>query len=215
MNLHLSSLISLYPHGLKPPLPNPNTIPASVLIPIYRDTQGKDCVVLTKRSEHLKNHPGQISFPGGVQNGNETLLDTALREWEEEVGESKETIHPLGSFGEFNTFTGFTIVPFLGIYSGNFRFKPNSEEVDKMILLNLDSFQQNHFYEMENPRSPGKRVYYLELENDILWGATANILVELLIQFGSFQRRGIKVLSNLNKPPFFDPRKKYQTNPNR
>ncbi len=210
MILNFASLSSLYPNGLNPPLPQTASKPASVLIPIYRDTHGGDCVVLTKRSEHLKNHPGQISFPGGVQSGSETLLDTALREWEEEVGESKETIQPLGSFGEFNTFTGFIIVPFLSIYTGNFQFKPNSEEVDRMILLNLDSFLQNPFYEMENPRSPGKRVYYLELEKDILWGATANILVDLLIQFGSFQRRGIKILSNLNNPPFFDPGKEYQ-----
>jgi 8-oxo-dGTP pyrophosphatase MutT (NUDIX family) len=213
LNLNLDALTSLYPNGLDPPLPNSKSKPASVLIPIFRDTKGRDCVVLTKRSEHLKNHPGQISFPGGVQSGSETLLDTALREWEEEVGESKETIKPLGSFGEFNTFTGFIIVPFLGIYTGNFNFKPNAGEVARMILLNLDAFNQDPFYEMENPRSPGKRVYYLELDKDILWGATASILVDLLIQFGSFHRQGIKIYSNLNKSPYFDPSKEYQLQP--
>jgi 8-oxo-dGTP pyrophosphatase MutT (NUDIX family) len=208
--LNLTSLTFFYPKGLEPLIPITTSKPASVLIPIYRDAKGRDCVILTKRSEHLKNHPGQISFPGGLQSGKESLLDTALREWEEEVGELKETIKPLGSFGEFNTFTGFIIVPFLGIYSGNFQFKPNSDEVERMILLNLDAFYHNPFYEMENPRSPGNRVYYLEIGKDILWGATANILVDLLIQFGSFQRQGIKILSNLNKPPFFDPKKEYQ-----
>ena len=82
-----------------------------------------------------------------------------------------------------------------------------------MIFLNLEVFNTGAFFEMENPRSPGKKVYYLELEGDLLWGATAQILVRLLHEFGSFNRRGIRVLSNLDIPPFFNPNLEYKIQP--
>jgi 8-oxo-dGTP pyrophosphatase MutT (NUDIX family) len=211
--LELESLPLRYPHRLKPTIPISGSKPASVIIPLFKDANGQDNVVLTKRSETLKNHPGQISFPGGVCGNEEELLETAEREWEEEVGEPRTTLDVIGSFGEFNTFTGFIIVPFIAYYSGKFIFKPNKEEVDKMIFLNLEVFNTGAFFEMENPRSPGKQVYYLELEDELLWGATAQILVRLLHEFGSFHRRGIRVLSNLDKPPFFSPNIEYKIQP--
>jgi 8-oxo-dGTP pyrophosphatase MutT (NUDIX family) len=211
--LKLESLPIGYPQRLKPTIPISGQKPASVIIPLFKDTNGQDNVILTKRNENLKNHPGQISFPGGVCSTDEELLETAEREWEEEVGEPRNTLDVIGSFGEFNTFTGYIIVPFIAYYTGKFIFNPNKEEVDKMILLNLEVFNTGAFYEMENPRSPGKQVYYLELEGDLLWGATAQILVRLLHEYGSFNRRGIRVLSNLNKTPFFNPNIEYKIQP--
>ena len=210
MILKLESLPFGYPHRLNPTISIPGPKPASVIIPLYKDTNGQDNVILTKRSETLKNHPGQISFPGGVCSNGEELLETAEREWEEEVGEPRSTLDVIGSFGEFNTFTGYIIVPFIAFYSGEFIFNPNREEVDKMILLNLEEFNTGAFFEMENPRSPGKKVYYLVLDGDLLWGATAQILVRLLQEFGSFKRRGIRVLSNLDRPPYFNPNIEYK-----
>jgi hypothetical protein len=82
-----------------------------------------------------------------------------------------------------------------------------------MIFLNLEEFNTGAFFEMENPRSPGKKVYYLVLDGDLLWGATAQILVRLLQEFGSFKRRGIRVLSNFDKPPYFNPNIEYKIQP--
>ena len=205
MKLYLDNLSLKYPCKLNPSVPQTLSKASSVVIPLYSDINGNFSVILTKRNENLKNHPGQISFPGGVKGKEEDLLETALREWEEEVGDNRHSLEVLGSFGEFNTFTGYVIVPFVAYYKGNFNFKPNPDEVERMILLDLESFHTDPFYEMEHPRNPGKSVYYLKIKNDILWGATAQILVSFLSEFGNFERRGKKVLPNLNKPPFFNP----------
>ncbi|NBU97342.1 MAG: CoA pyrophosphatase [Spirochaetia bacterium] len=205
MKLYLDSLSLKYPCKLNPSVPQSSSKASSVVVPLYSDTNGNFSVILTKRNENLKNHPGQISFPGGVKGQGENLMETALREWEEEVGDNRHSLEVLGSFGEFNTFTGYVIVPFIAYYKGNFNFKPNPDEVERMILLDLESFHSEPFYEMENPRNPGKSIYYLRLSNDILWGATAQILVSFLSEFGNFERRGEKVFPNLNKPPFFSP----------
>jgi 8-oxo-dGTP pyrophosphatase MutT (NUDIX family) len=205
VKLNLENLGVKYPNKLNPRVPQTSSKASSVVVPLFCDSNENFSVILTKRNENLKNHPGQISFPGGVKSQEEDLLETALREWEEEVGDHRDSLEVLGSFGEFNTFTGYVIVPFVAYYKGNFNFNPNLDEVERMILLDLEAFQTNPFFEMDHPRNPGKSVYYLKIMNDILWGATAQILVSFLSEFGNFERRGKKVVPNLNRPPFFNP----------
>jgi 8-oxo-dGTP pyrophosphatase MutT (NUDIX family) len=205
VKLFLDNLTVKYPNKLYPAVPQTSSKASSVVVPLFSDSNENFSVILTKRNENLKNHPGQISFPGGVKGQEEDLLETALREWEEEVGDNRDSLEVLGSFGEFNTFTGYVIVPFIAYYKGDFNFNPNLDEVERMILLDLETFQTNPFFEMDHPRSPGKSVYYLKIMDDILWGATAQILVSFLSEFGNFDRRGKKVFPNLNRPPFFNP----------
>ena len=88
---------------------------SSVLVPFYFTNENKPGIILTKRSEHLKNHPGQISFPGGkFDESDKTLLETALREWEEETGETRETLEIIGSYHSLDTGTGYHIKYLIG-----------------------------------------------------------------------------------------------------
>ena len=78
-----------------------------MVLPFYQTGNHKTGILLTKRSEHLKSHAGQISFPGGkFDESDGTLLETALREWEEETGERRETLEIIGSYHGLNTGTG-------------------------------------------------------------------------------------------------------------
>ena len=154
-----------------------------MIIPLYKTSEDGYTLILTKRNENLKNHPGQISFPGGVKGDTESLLETAFREWEEEVGESRDKLEVCGSFGEFNTSTGYIIVPFIAFYSGDFNFSPNPDEVERIILLELNTFYENPFFEVSHPKYPGRSIYYLQLKEELLWGATANIIVKFLREF--------------------------------
>ncbi|MCB1141426.1 MAG: CoA pyrophosphatase [Leptospiraceae bacterium] len=183
----------------------PGVRASSVIIPIFKNSNGGHSVILTKRSEELKHHPGQISFPGGTLSENETFLGAGIREFEEELGVPGSDLDPISDFGYFDTSTGFVIIPFIAYYKGDFQFKPNPSEVDKVIIFDLEMFNEKPFYAMESKRVQGKYVYYLQLEDDLLWGATAMILVSLLRKLSNFDREPIRVRSNLSGPPFFNP----------
>ena len=138
---------------------------SSVLVPFYFTNENKPGIILTKRSEHLKNHPGQISFPGGkFDESDKTLLETALREWEEETGETRETLEIIGSYHSLDTGTGYHITPFISIYRGNFNFSPNQNEVDFLIHLELEKLLSSPFYTMEWEKHPSGRfhIYYFD-----------------------------------------------------
>ncbi|MBP9884724.1 MAG: CoA pyrophosphatase [Leptospiraceae bacterium] len=184
---------------------------SSVLVPFYFTNENKPGIILTKRSEHLKNHPGQISFPGGkFDESDKTLLETALREWEEETGETRETLEIIGSYHSLDTGTGYHITPFISIYRGNFNFSPNQNEVDFLIHLELEKLLSSPFYTMEWEKHPSGRfhIYYFDLPEGLLWGATCHILLQFLKEFCEFNRKPQLVERNLSKAPFFSPPKK-------
>jgi 8-oxo-dGTP pyrophosphatase MutT (NUDIX family) len=178
---------------------------AAVVIPlVYKND--KIGFLLTKRSDNLKNHPGQISFPGGVVSPTDaSVLETALREWEEEVGSSKIDIQVMGRYIDMFTGTGFHISTIIGEYSGNYNFKLCSREVDFLFELYLDDFYQCPFYSIRTEKEHYKEFYYLDHPKGLLWGATCKILVTLLQDFFDFERQPTPAQFNLSKPPFFQP----------
>jgi len=191
---------------------------SSVVFPIFKDSEGRLSLILTKRSEKLRNHAGQISFPGGVYSTlDKNLNETALREWEEETGESRESIEVLGKYTEIKTRTGYHIVPFVGIYTGSFQFHPN-EEVDFLFTMNFSEFQNIPFYMTEYMTNPQKLIYYFHHDAGLIWGATCEMIVRFLRDFLGFDRIPENVCPNIQSPPFFippgmksspDPAKKY------
>jgi 8-oxo-dGTP pyrophosphatase MutT (NUDIX family) len=189
-----------------------NTKASSVILPIYEkpdDTQG---IILQKRNSNLKAHPGQISFPGGAHSSHDkNLLETALREWEEEMGESSSVLEVLGEYPGLYTHTGFHISPFIARYKGTFRFNPNPEEVERPILLDLNRLKTSPFYSIRIRRSGAKEleIYYFDLEEGLLWGATGRIIVNFLREHAKFDREPTQVEPNLGFPPFFDPIRKF------
>jgi 8-oxo-dGTP pyrophosphatase MutT (NUDIX family) len=184
---------------------------SSVILPFYFTSDNKPAILLTKRSEHLKSHAGQISFPGGkFDEADKTLLETALREWEEETGETRDTLEIIGSYHSLNTGTGYHITPFISIYKGNFNFNLNKHEVDFMIHMELEDLLYAPFYTIEWGNHPSGRfhIYYFDLPQGLLWGATCHILFHFLKEFCGFDRKPEIVKANLNSAPFFLPPKK-------
>lgn len=186
------------------PFAQGRTIPlaSSVILPFFSFESGDTGILLTTRSKHLKSHPGQISFPGGVQEENEDLEETALREWEEEMGVSRDCLEILGRIHSLVTITGYHITPFVGIYSGDFQFLL-SDEVESAFSISMEFVETSGFYCIDFQRSGRNRVYYFDIPgHGLLWGATCEILVRFLRTTQNFQREPKLVQPNLPYPPF-------------
>ena len=184
---------------------------SSVVLPFYKTENGKSGILLTKRSDHLKSHAGQISFPGGkFDELDKTLLETALREWEEETGSSRDNLEVIGSYHSLNTGTGYHITPYITLYKGDFQFKPNRNEVDFLLHVELEELLHLPFYTIYFDQHPSGRfdIFYFDLPQGLLWGATCHILVQFLNEFCEFRRIPEPVKANLNAAPFFSPPKK-------
>ena len=153
---------------------------AAVLVPVVeRDDQLT--VLFTRRTAHLHDHAGQISFPGGRAEASESPLDTALRETEEEIGLARQHVEPLGELSEYVTVTGYRVTPVVGLVRPPFELAPDDFEVAEIFevplafLLDPANHQRNsvvyeglhrHYYAMPYGQ------YYI-------WGATAGMLMNL------------------------------------
>jgi len=153
---------------------------AAVLVPMHGwpDNPG---LVFTERRSDLKRHAGEISFPGGRRDGGEELLDTALREAEEEIGLSRERVEVAGALPPIGTFvTNYKVHPFVGLIEEGMRFEPNPTEVESVLVASLDDLVAGHAKRRLVRRGvPIKTDTYLIADN-LIWGATARILGLLL-----------------------------------
>jgi len=156
---------------------------SSVLLLLYPD---KDQIYtcLTKRPSTMKYHPGQISFPGGkVEKEDLSAEMTALREAQEEVGIDSSSIEILGKLSDlYVEVSRFSIQPFLAWTDKKPEFTVNYGEVDELILLPLNDMVMNEtICETEHETVTGLlTVKYYPHKNEIIWGATAMILSELI-----------------------------------
>ena len=162
------------------PRPGPGDRLAGVLLPLLRGSEPS--LVFTRRTEELSRHPGEISFPGGLEHaGDANLKGTALRETEEELGLPASLIEVLGALEPVHTtVSAILIVPFVGLLEGRPSFVPNASEiadVQEFTLAGLMAAEErvewpigDHVY----------RGYAYEMETGTIWGATAQILHGLL-----------------------------------
>ncbi|MGB0635112.1 MAG: CoA pyrophosphatase [Paracoccaceae bacterium] len=161
--------------------------PAAVLI-LISEIDKTLCVTLTKRSSNLKNHPSQISFPGGKRDeADKSLKETALREAQEEIGLPPNLVEVIGHLSDHKTVTGFQVKPYVGLVSASFELKMNLEEVEEVFTVPL-----NHFIDLNNFTIESKewknqtRFYYtVPYGPHYIWGATARIarsLAEILVK---------------------------------
>jgi 8-oxo-dGTP pyrophosphatase MutT (NUDIX family) len=153
---------------------------AAVLVPMHGwpDNPG---LVFTERRSDLKRHAGEISFPGGRRDEGEELLDTALREAEEEIGLSRERVEVVGALPPIGTFvTNYKVHPFVGLIGEGMRFEPNPAEVESVLVASLDDLE-SAFEKRRLVRRgvPIKTDTYL-IGDHLIWGATARILALLL-----------------------------------
>ena len=157
--------------------------PSAVLIPLY-NKNGEYHVLLTKRTEELEYHKGQICFPGGSHHDEDgTLKDTALREAYEEVGIRPEDVEILGELDSTGTLTSnFLITPFVGIIPFPYEFTVNKHEIDELIEVPLSALADDSKYREETHSADGVicKTSFFKYNDKVIWGATARVLKQLV-----------------------------------
>jgi 8-oxo-dGTP pyrophosphatase MutT (NUDIX family) len=153
---------------------------ASVLIPLVEASAGVH-IVLTRRTNTVKYHKGEVSFPGGVYEADDgDTLKTAMRECSEEIGVKPEDVEVVGRLDDMNTFTGFVITPYVGIIPYPYAFRLNPGEVAYLIYLPvaflLGCELQTETIEFQGGTAEAPAIYY---EGERIWGATCRILMQL------------------------------------
>ena len=158
-----------------------NFLEASVLIPIL--TFKKDLeILLTKRSNNLKNHPGQIAFPGGKKDQiDSSPIETALRETQEEVGLNPKDVEIIASLPSHKTATGFVIKPYLGLINQPFSETLRQGEVDEIFTVPYEYILNEKNFSIQTRKwNESQRSYYVVPYGPYyVWGATARILLNL------------------------------------
>jgi len=160
----------------------PSLARAAVLVPLFK--KGQDChIVFTKRSDNVRYHKGEISFPGGVFDERDLELQrTALREAFEEIGLKESDVRIIGVLDDIITVTQFIVTPFVGLFPYPYLFELSPIEIAELIEVPLSALlDEDCFSEREIIRGTGKEVVYAyQYENHIIWGATARILKQFL-----------------------------------
>jgi 8-oxo-dGTP pyrophosphatase MutT (NUDIX family) len=153
---------------------------AAVLVPIVE--REELTVLLTKRTDHLHHHAGQISFPGGrVEPRDKDCVDTALRETEEEIGLGREFVEIAGYLDEYRTGTGFHIIPVVGFVRPGFELDLDDFEVAEAFEVPLSFLfdPANHQRHARVWEGKERRYYAMPYGDYFIWGATAGMLMNL------------------------------------
>jgi 8-oxo-dGTP pyrophosphatase MutT (NUDIX family) len=176
--------------------------PAGVLVPLFEE-HGEARVVLTRRAAHLRTHTGEVSFPGGRLEPGESPEDGARREALEEVGLDPASVETIGRLSPLSTFSsGATITPVVGLLPGRPTLRANPAEVEHVFDVALAELAADGVFSEERwhlpervarralpgrPDSADARLepgwfpmWFFDLPDDTIWGATARMLVELL-----------------------------------
>ncbi|MBM4192661.1 MAG: CoA pyrophosphatase [Gammaproteobacteria bacterium] len=155
--------------------------PAAVLVPVL--DRGDDLgILLTLRSSHLKNHAGQISFPGGrIEASDSDPLSAALRETEEEIGLCGDQIDVAGYLPDHLVITGYRVTPVVGFIRPNFSLTPDPTEVVEVFEVPLSFVldERNHVPAVRHFK--GEDVHFIDFPfgHHTIWGATAGMLMTL------------------------------------
>ncbi|WP_417450735.1 CoA pyrophosphatase [Kordiimonas sp.] len=155
---------------------------AAVLVPIVDHGSGPT-ILLTKRTEHLSKHAGQVSFPGGkIDESDADAVAAALREADEEVGLGANHIDVCGFLDTYRTGTGFEIVPVVGLVQPGFELRLQVTEVEAAFEVPLDFILDRRNHKRQSAVWQGiRREYYAMPFGDFfIWGATAAMLVNLV-----------------------------------
>jgi 8-oxo-dGTP pyrophosphatase MutT (NUDIX family) len=159
----------------------PNFLEASVLIPVLTFKEDLE-ILLTKRSINLRNHPGQIAFPGGKKEEcDSNHMETALREAEEEIGLKTSHVEVISSLPTHKTATGFTIKPYIGLVRKPFKKTLQWGEVDEVFTIPFGHILNRKNFSIQTRKWNGieRRYYIVPFGPYYIWGATARILLNL------------------------------------
>lgn len=181
LGAHGDAPASLIPKG--PPRPS------AVLIPIVERTS-EPGILLTRRTDHLPDHPGQICFPGGSleEADADDVVTAALREMEEEVGIPRHRVGIRGFLTPYLTITGFAVAPVVGLISPDYRVRPDPHEVAEVFEVPLSHVMDPANQQRLTGEFRGHRLgyYQIDWQSYRIWGATAAMLVGMseLLQSG-------------------------------
>ena len=158
---------------------------AAVLIALFdagKDNNGYSSrglqVLLTKRASHLKHHPSQISFPGGkVEPTDKDLVDTALREAQEEIGLDPNTVTVIGQLPSYEVISGYQVTPIIAIIDSVQVYQKDENEVDEIFHVPLRHFLQdaNHHTITSYRNGRPHKVHFYPYQHYNIWGATVSI----------------------------------------
>jgi len=155
-------------------------VDAAVLIPLYWDDRGP-VAVFTERHADLRKHAGEISYPGGRRDPGEDLVDTALREAEEEIGLPQEDVRILGALPPIGTFvSGFRIYPFVGQIPAGVAWVLAEREVAQVLEFPLADLRAGYRFERLFRKGVPVRTDTYTVADQLVWGATARITRTLL-----------------------------------
>ena len=154
---------------------------SAVLMPVFEEG-GTSHFLLTRRTEGVKTHKGQISFPGGMRLGNESLEQTALRETHEEVGIPGDRIEVLGRYHDYLSITRYRVAPFAGFVRQPFPAIPQKAEVAEIIRVPFEVFTDPSRLRVERQKRLGVMmdVYFYRYGRYDIWGLTARIIKDFL-----------------------------------
>lgn len=161
--------------------------PAAVLLPLFV-SEGEDALLFTRRTEFLNHHRGEIAFPGGKHQADDAdLLDTALRETEEEVGIRPKDVTILGRLDDFVSRYNYRVSPFVGLIPWPYELRINPQEISEVFDVPLPTLTDPAIFRQEDWRRRGRvhPVYFYTVGAHEIWGLTAAILRQF------FQRTGI------------------------
>lgn len=151
---------------------------AAVLIPVV-DHGDASTVILTKRADKLKNHSGQIAFPGGrIDPGDASVEAAALRETVEEIGLTQDYIDVIGRLPDYVSGSGYRIAPVLGVVRPGFHLSVNADEVDDIFEVPLGFLMDpaNHGRASRVWENQERFFYAMPFEERYIWGVTAGII---------------------------------------
>jgi 8-oxo-dGTP pyrophosphatase MutT (NUDIX family) len=161
----------------------PDARSSAVLIALFDGDDGAE-VVLTRRAWHLSSHRGEVSFPGGRLDPGETPVDAALREAHEEVRLDPAAVEVVGELDHLATVVSRSlIVPVVARLATRPVLAPGTSEVDRILFVALTDLLRPHTFRDERWGTPplDRAVYFFELDDETVWGATARMLVQLLM----------------------------------
>ncbi|HEV2078943.1 MAG TPA: CoA pyrophosphatase [Allosphingosinicella sp.] len=153
---------------------------AAVLVPVV--DRPEPTVILTLRPDTLRQHAGQIAFPGGrIDPGDEGAVGAALREAEEEIGLRQEEVEIIGTADPYRTITGYEVIPVIGVVPPDLPLRPQPGEVAAIFEAPLEYLLRPEHQRVRTVQWQGRERSYYEIlwQDRRIWGATAAMIVNL------------------------------------
>lgn len=173
-----------------PPIATPwssTALRLAAVLCLLHERDGQDALLLIARPRHLSQHGGQLGFPGGMREGDETVAATALRECEEELGVPPTAIHLLGALGPRESSSGILVHCLVGRLQA-FPLQPDPQEVEEVLFLPMQRAVDRSAWELRTPpptatgRQPAVSPHLELAGGHLLWGLTARFVHDLLDQ---------------------------------